>query len=126
MSTSNGTVPTSSGTSWRRHSSGPTYALSYHDSCLYDGDIALLRGPLWLNDTLIGFWLELLEHETYAAHRERFLYVGPDTVQLIKLDESRTLAAEVLGQLEAGGKEFVFFPLNNNEVIWSGPRQATV
>lgn len=91
-------------------------ALSYHNSCLYERDVALLRGPHWLNDVVIGFWLEVLEHEPFVRNSGRALFVCPDTVQLIKLDDTRTMAEEVLAQLEAKQKDFVFFPLNDNEV----------
>ena len=32
--------------------------LSYHDSLLKESDVSLLTGPRWLNDRVIGFYLE--------------------------------------------------------------------
>jgi Ulp1 family protease len=39
--------------------------LDYNNSLLKESDIKLLQGSNWLNDTLIGFWFEYLEHEVF-------------------------------------------------------------
>ncbi len=35
-----------------------TTVLSYHDTCLKESDVALLKGPQWLNDKIISFYFE--------------------------------------------------------------------
>lgn len=57
--------------------------LSYHDSVIHESECELLQGPHWLNDTLIQFHLDYLEHAAFPAADVAF--VGPDVAQFARL-----------------------------------------
>ena len=65
--------------------------LSYHDSVLHESDGELLAGPHWLNDKLIQFYLNYLEHEAFPAADAAL--VGPDVTQFARLCPESDLAA---------------------------------
>ena len=65
--------------------------LSYHDSVLHESDGELLAGPHWLNDKLIQFYLNYLEHEAFPA--ADVALVGPDVAQFARLCPESDLAA---------------------------------
>ena len=67
--------------------------LSYHDSVLHESDGELLAGPHWLNDKLIQFYLDYLEHEAFPA--ADVALVGPDVTQFARLCAESDLAAFV-------------------------------
>lgn len=50
--------------------------LSYHESLLRRSDVDLLRGPNWLNDTIISFYFEYLEIDRFKRNN-RLLFVPP-------------------------------------------------
>lgn len=87
--------------------------LSFENSLLRASDINLLRGPRWLNDQIISFYLEYLENRTYKNHND-ILFVSPEVVQCIKL-VSRTEMGIFLEPLKAMEKNFIILPLNDNE-----------
>ncbi|XP_043237568.1 sentrin-specific protease 8-like [Amphibalanus amphitrite] len=65
--------------------------LSYHDSVLHESDGELLAGPHWLNDKLIQFYLDYLEHEAFPA--TDVALVGPDVTQFARLCAEPDLVA---------------------------------
>lgn len=87
--------------------------LSFENSLLRISDINLLRGPYWLNDQIISFYLEYLEHRIYNNYKD-ILFVSPEVVQCIKM-VSQNEVSIFLDPLNAREKEFIFFPLNDNE-----------
>lgn len=97
--------------------SGNPIVLSYHESLLRKSDIQLLKGPSWLNDTLISFYFEYLEIDCYK-NNSKLLFVPPDVTQCVKISPLRELEV-FLGPLEAKNRAFIFFALNNNEHIES-------
>lgn len=88
--------------------------LSYHNSLLHPEDVDLLRGPFWLNDLLISFYLEYLEHDLFRAHSERLLFVSPEVTQCMKL-VSASETSIFLDPLGAACKPFIFFPINDHQ-----------
>ena len=64
--------------------------LSYHDTVLHESDAELLAGPHWLNDSLIQFYLDYLEHEAFPA--ADVALVGPDVAQFARLCPESDLA----------------------------------
>lgn len=96
-------------------------ALSYHDSLLHESDLDLLDCGGWLNDRLIGFAYEYFEKELFNSNK-RLAFVNPSTVQFLKLSESLDEAKVFfLDPLDLDDKDFIFFPLNdNNEVNSEG------
>mmetsp|Transcript_40652 Transcript_40652/g.115088 ORF Transcript_40652/g.115088 Transcript_40652/m.115088 type:complete len:84 (-) Transcript_40652:240-491(-) len=43
--------------------------LSYHDVLLRQADVALLKGPYWLNDQVMSFYLEYLNREKITGRQ---------------------------------------------------------
>nr|BAN20907.1 conserved hypothetical protein [Riptortus pedestris] len=86
--------------------------LSYHDALITYDDVELLEGPYWLNDTIIGFYLEYLEKEKYAD--TNVCFIRPEVTQCLKLSEVGELPA-FLDPLEFKEKDLVIMPLNDCE-----------
>lgn len=98
---------------------GDRVILSYHDSLIHESDLRLLEGRNWLNDSLISFWFEHLQHELFGG-MTRLLFVSPEVTQLIKMGDAQELPI-FLDPLEARFKDHIFLAVNDNSsVISSG------
>lgn len=86
--------------------------LSYHDSVLHESDGELLAGPHWLNDKLIQFYLDYLEHEAFPAADAAL--VGPDVTQFARLCAEPDLAA-FLAPLRLTARRAVLLVINDCE-----------
>ena len=86
--------------------------LSYHDSVLHESDGELLAGPHWLNDKLIQFYLDYLEHEAFPA--ADVALVGPDVTQFARLCAEGDLAAFV-EPLQLAARRGVLLVINDCE-----------
>lgn len=93
--------------------------LSYHETLLRRSDVAILLGPLWLNDQIISFYLEYLEHDRFADHKDRILFVSPEVTQCLKMLPKNEISI-FLDPLGASDKSFVFFPLNDHQFDSAG------
>lgn len=91
---------------------GDRVVLSYHDCVIRESDLSLLEGRNWLNDSLISFWLEHLQHVDFGGN-SRLLFISPEVTQLIKMGDPNELPL-FLGPLEAQYKEYIFLPVNDN------------
>lgn len=89
-------------------------ALSFHDSLLRKSDVNLLRGPHWLNDQIISFYLEYLENVKFAAYKQQLLFVAPEVTQCIKLVAKQEVAV-FFEPLKVHEKQFIFFPINDHQ-----------
>lgn len=80
--------------------------------------VALLRGPFWLNDQIIEFYLRYMENRLFQAHPDKFLFVSPAVTQLIKMgaDDVSTF----LAPLQAAHKKVLFFPVNDEQLSGDG------
>ncbi|GLV34493.1 Deneddylase 1 [Carabus blaptoides fortunei] len=87
--------------------------LSFHETLLRESDVDILRGPRWLNDTLISFYFEYLERVRFKDYTS-ILFVSPEVTQCIKVVSSAEISI-FLDPLYAGKKDFIFFALNDNE-----------
>lgn len=96
----------------RRTSNG--IVLSFHDSLLRQSDTRLLMGPYWLNDNIISFYLEYLANVTFKDHSQ-LLFVSPEVTQCIKMVSDADEISIFLSPLNVNQKQYVFFPINNNE-----------
>uniref|UniRef100_A0A6A7FMZ5 Sentrin-specific protease 8-like n=1 Tax=Hirondellea gigas TaxID=1518452 RepID=A0A6A7FMZ5_9CRUS len=98
---------------------GERIVLSYHDSLLRESDLELLSGRNWLNDALIAFWLEYIQH-TLFPDQARVLCISPEVTQLLKLGDRSELSI-FLDPLEANHKDYILLPVNdNNSTVSSG------
>ncbi|KAK7082895.1 SUMO1 sentrin specific peptidase 8, partial [Halocaridina rubra] len=98
---------------------GDRVILSYHDCLIHESDLRLLEGRNWLNDSLIAFWFEHLQHEVFGGI-SRILFISPEVTQLIKMGDPNELPI-FLDPLEARFKDHIFLAVNDNSsVIASG------
>jgi sentrin-specific protease 8 len=89
--------------------------LSYNDSLLHESDLQLLDVGYWLNDQLISFFYEYFENEQFKYEKHLFAFVNPSIVQYLKLCSSLQEAEMCFLQpLDLANKEYIFFPINNN------------
>ncbi|XP_043275985.1 sentrin-specific protease 8-like [Venturia canescens] len=90
--------------------------LSYYDCLLRKHDLDLLRGSHWLNDALIGFYFEYLQHKHDDSRegKREILFISPELTQLLKLTEPQDYAL-FLEPLNAKECNYVLFPLNDCE-----------
>lgn len=86
--------------------------LNYHNSLLRKSDVDLLQEGKWLNDKVIGFWFEYLEHDIYTDDNSVCL-IGPEVSQFIKLGspEESVLFTEPLNLRD---KLFILLPINDS------------
>lgn len=96
------------------HYSSPNpVVLSFHESLLRLSDIDLLRGPRWLNDTIISFYFEFLEIRQFEKN-PMLLFVSPQVTQCVKLSPNSEIKV-FLDPLVSNRCKFIFFALNDNE-----------
>ncbi|XP_064400511.1 sentrin-specific protease 8-like isoform X2 [Halichondria panicea] len=88
-------------------------ALSYYDSLLRESDVALLIGANWINDKIIGFYFEYLEHELFSDNRDQVCFITPDVTQFIKIYNGPELSM-FLDPLGLSDKDLVLLAVNNN------------
>lgn len=86
--------------------------LSYQDCLLRNSDVDLLKGQHWLNDVIIGFYLEYLDNHLNIPNKNEILYISPELTQLLKMTDPSQYDI-FLEPIEAAIKKFIFFPLNN-------------
>ncbi|ROT63631.1 sentrin-specific protease 8 [Penaeus vannamei] len=94
---------------------GDRVVLSYHDCLIMESDLRLLEGRNWLNDSLISFWFEHLQHEVFRGN-SRLLFISPEVTQLIKMGDPNELPI-FLDPLDAKYKEYIFLPVNDNSSV---------
>ncbi|XP_077551581.1 sentrin-specific protease 8-like [Haemaphysalis longicornis] len=94
--------------------SGAGARFSYHDATIREADVELLDEPNWVNDNLILFWMQYLEHEIYTSWRQYIEFVGPTVVQLVKLKAALNVQQE-LKSLKLNQKSLIFLPVNDSE-----------
>lgn len=92
--------------------------LSYGESLLRESDVILLRGPYWLNDTIISFYFEYLEKDCFQNNRS-VLFISPEVTQCIKISPQSELSIFLDPLVQNENREFIFFALNDNNVIES-------
>ena len=88
--------------------------ISYHGSVLYEEDVALLRG--WLTDLIIGWWLEVLEHDVLRdqAGLKQLAFLHPAAVAMLLFEEDPDDLASALRGLDLHAKSTIVLPLNDN------------
>ena len=91
---------------------GDQIILSYHDSTIRESDLSTLDGQNWLNDPIISFWFEYLQHVEFDGNT-RLLFLNPAITQFIKMGDTKDFPM-VLDPLGVKHKEYIFLPVNNN------------
>ncbi|KAK1137499.1 hypothetical protein K0M31_002005 [Melipona bicolor] len=86
--------------------------LSYYDSLLRANDVALLQGPHWLNDVIIGFYFEYLNETLNKNGKKELYFISPELTQLLKMTDSSQYNI-FLDPLNVSECKCILFPLNN-------------
>jgi len=92
--------------------------LSYHDTLLRSSDVRLLANDNWINDNLIAFWFDYLEHDLFANIADgQVTFISPQTAQFIKsAADQPSLAGDVQAVLESmnlDNKKLILLPIND-------------
>ena len=84
---------------------------SLQDSLVRESDLALLDGPFWLNDCVIGFYFEHL-FQSHFQGSNKVCFISPEVSQFLKLvsDDEIRMFVEPLN-LEA--KQVILMAVNN-------------
>lgn len=90
--------------------------LNYHDTVIRQSDVDILKSNGWLTDSIIGFYLQYLEKEVYA--NKDFLFISPEVTQCIKSSHHSEIPV-FLDPVSARQYLVIFFPVNNNENVFS-------
>lgn len=88
--------------------------LSYNDSLLRRSDVALLEGPHWLNDQVIGFAFEYFAAERFKSLDETIAFISPEVTQFIKCAPCPGELAIFLEPLDMASRRLVFLSVNDN------------
>ncbi|XP_010874017.1 sentrin-specific protease 8 [Esox lucius] len=88
--------------------------LSYQDSLLRRSDVALLEGPHWLNDQVIGFAFEYFATELFKGLGETVIFISPEVAQFIKYASCPEELAQFLEPLGLATRRWVFLAVNDN------------
>jgi len=92
--------------------------LDYGDYLIRESEMKILRGPHWLNDVIIGFYIDYLRLEVFPEEELKMRIFGPEMTQLLKIcgpDDLKNLLGDV------SDYQFLFFPVNNSD----DPEQMT-
>lgn len=87
--------------------------LSFHETLLRQSDVALLQGPLWLNDHIISFYFEYLDMVVFK-NNQNILFMSAEVTQCLKVVSYDEISI-FLEPLDAVNKSFIFFPINDNQ-----------
>lgn len=88
--------------------------LSYQDSLLRRSDVALLEGPHWLNDQVIGFAFEYFTSECFKGLGEAIVFISPEVTQFIKCASCSNELELFLEPLGLAKRQWVFLAVNDN------------
>ncbi|XP_029624126.1 sentrin-specific protease 8 [Salmo trutta] len=94
--------------------------LSYQDSLLRRSDVALLEGPHWLNDQVIGFAFEYFATELFKGLGEAAIFISPEVTQFIKCAACPEELALFLEPLGLASRRWVFLAVNDNSIQTAG------
>lgn len=94
--------------------------LSYQDSLLRRSDVALLEGPHWLNDQVIGFAFEYFAAELFKGLGEAAIFISPEVTQFIKCAACPEDLALFLEPLGLASRRWVFLAVNDNSIQTAG------
>lgn len=87
--------------------------LDYCDILLRKEDVALLDGPFWLNDQIIGFFFQYLPLEKYTNIQGKITLVS-GTVSFLLSHVNEQDAFSTIEKLGISSNEAALFAVNNN------------
>ena len=92
--------------------------VSYHDSIVRLSNLKTLDNSNWLDDNIITFAIEYLQHESKFAkdNHNLFVFVSPPIVQLLKMSD-HLLTEQFLQSMDFLKAKFLILPINNNQRV---------
>lgn len=87
--------------------------VSYHSVALYPEDVALLEPTQWLNDAVLTFGIERLEHNLFSS-RPDLAFLHPSLSMILLLEDDEDDLAATLKGLKLQEKQFLFVPINDS------------
>ena len=91
--------------------------LSYYDTLLRKSDVELLSGRAWINDNIISFWFDYLQHDLYAEYSDKIVFLSPQVTHFIKsaADNENNLndVKTMLSTMDFGEKQLIIIPVND-------------
>lgn len=85
--------------------------LSYHNISVKEHDMDSLKEHKNINDTVIGFYMEWLQHNEFKDNYE-MLFVEPSVVQHLKLS---AYTEDTLVQMDIDSREFIILPMSDSQ-----------
>jgi len=96
----------------------PALLLCYQTANVYKGDMDTLKQGAWLNDNIIAFYMDYLQHDKFSSAAARFRFVSPGTTFILMHDDDPSDFADTFEGCDVLPEtELVFFPLNNNTSV---------
>ncbi|VVC31391.1 Hypothetical protein CINCED_3A008314 [Cinara cedri] len=92
--------------------------LSYENFLLHQSDISLLIDDQWLNDSVIGFYMEYLNNDVFK-NSSKVYFISPEIVQCIKECNVDDIAVFLDPLVKDKSYSYIFFPLNDQEQLQS-------
>lgn len=90
--------------------------LSYENFLLHESDISLLINDQWLNDSVIGFYMEYLNTDAFK-NSSKVYFISPQIVQCIKECNVDDIAVFLDPLVKDKHYSYIFFPLNDQEQL---------
>lgn len=85
---------------------------SLEDCLVRQSDIAILDGPFWLNDRVIGFYFEHLYRSCFTSSSSKVALLSPEVSQFLKFVSDDEVSAFV-GPLDLEAKDVIATAVNN-------------
>lgn len=99
-------------------SSRDPVVLNYENFQLHESDVHLLIDDQWLNDIVIGFYMEYLNTHVFK-NNSKVYFVTPQVVQCIKECNVEDIIVFLDPLVKDKNYSYIFFPLNDQEQLQS-------
>jgi sentrin-specific protease 8 len=105
---------------------------TFHEATIYESDLKALAAPHWLNDSLITFYLQHLQHCAFSDHQSSsagssaddgmhgMLFLTPGAAFVLAHEDDADDFASTLDGLEIARHALVFLPINDNANVERG------
>lgn len=101
-----------------RNNSNPLL-FCYHTSNIYAHDLDTLKQGAWLNDAIVAFYMDYLQHSVFSKHSNRFRFLAPTTSFMLMHEQDPDDVADAFSGcgIDPDQTGLVFFPLNDNQNV---------
>ncbi|KAI9100596.1 hypothetical protein DFS34DRAFT_563089, partial [Phlyctochytrium arcticum] len=95
--------------------------LEWHDTVLYEPDLALLEPNEWLNDAIISFHYDFLEHHLFKSHSsDSILFMRPVMVALAAQSAESVESLKGILPPNLDTREWIFLPVSDGSAARGG------